>query len=380
MGTSLRVVGSTARSFALAAGFTAHALAQTSEPPAKPPSNQSQLFPPKLALAGAFILPTISYSQEIGFGVGAEVLFPFLLSASETAHPSEVRVKGLVTFKGQTRLDVSTALYFRDGAHFLKARVSHRGTSERFYGIGPSTPVSHEEIYRPRRFLAYIEGFHQVSPYFKAGLRAEMEFFEFLEREVGGQLEDPTYANTSGETALGLGVALEWDTRDRRYGPTRGLYYQVFGMLFDDALGSDFDFNNYNIDLRNYFSLGPEHVLATQLFLYGATDSPPFWRLASLGGRVHTRGYRRDRFLDQVLVAVQGEYRAPVVWRLSASVFGGVATVAPAIATLEFQYLHPTIGFGLNMHYKANKAIVARLDNGFGEDGIRIDFGISESF
>ena len=378
--TNRRVVWFAARVILPAVVFTAHAIAQTSDPPPKPPGNQSQLFPPKMALGGAFVLPTVHYSQEIGFGLGAEVLFPFLLSPGQEARPSEVRLKGLVTFKGQTRFDFSTSLYFRDGTHFLRARVSHRGTSERFYGIGPNTPTSNAEVYRPRRLLAYVEGFHQVLPYFKAGVRGEMEFFEFLERTAGGQLEDPTYANTSGEMALGLGVVLEWDTRDRRYSPSRGLYYQVFGLLFDDALGSDFDFNNYNIDLRNYFSLGPEHVFATQLFLYGATDSPPFWRYASLGGRVHTRGYRRDRFLDQVLVAVQGEYRAPVVWRLSASVFGGVATVAPSVSTLEFQYLHPTIGFGLNLHYKANRTIVARLDNGFGEDGIHIDFGINESF
>lgn len=364
------------------AAIAARAGAQTADAESPAPSkNKSQLFPPKMVVGRAFFLPTVSYAEERGFGVGGEVLVPFRLPGNTSeSHPSEVRGRGQVTMKGQAQLELSSLLYWRDETHALRAKLSHRGTAERFYGIGPDTPESNEETYRPRRLLAYVEGLHTILPYFKAGVRVEFEFFEFRERQPGGALESPQYSSQSGERVIGTGVVLEWDRRDRRYAPKRGYYYQVFGLLFDDALWSDFDFYNYNVDLRNYFSVLPGHVLATQVFLYGTTDNPPFWRHASLGGRAHSRGYRRDRYLDKNLLTVQAEYRAPVVWRLSLSGFGGVAAVAPELAKFRWEHLHPTVGFGLNAHYRKNQAIIARFDTAFGEEGIRFDLAINESF
>ena len=358
------------------------ATAQTEETEAaKAGQNKSQLFPPKMAIGSAYFLPLVSYAEERGFGFGGEALLPFRLAGNDvTTHPSEVRVRGQVTLKGQAQLDLATTLYWRNGQHMLRARVSHRGTAERFYGIGPDTPESDKETYIPRRLQTYVEGLHSLLPYFRAGVRLEFEFFEFRERQQDGLLQAPLYSSQSGEHVLGTGVVLEWDRRDRRYNPTHGYYYQMFGMLFDNSLGSDFDFTAVNVDLRNYFTLHPGHVLATQVFYYGTTDDPPFWRLASLGGRAHSRGYRRDRYLDKVLFSVQAEYRAPVIWRLSLSGFAGTAAVAPEIPQFRWEHLRPTVGFGINAHYKKNEAILARLDTAFGEEGVRWELAINESF
>jgi hypothetical protein len=144
----------------------------------------------------------------------------------DNPHPSEVRARGQVTMKGQAQLELSTALYWRNGEHALKAKVSHRGTAERFYGIGPDTPESNEETYRPRRQLAYVEGLHSLLPSFRAGVRLEFEFFEFVDRYPGGALQAPEYSSQRREV-VGTGIALEWDRRDRRYAPTRGYYLDL---------------------------------------------------------------------------------------------------------------------------------------------------------
>lgn len=377
-----RVVAPCLAGFLAATSLLLHgATASGEEKPTKVPPAHSQLFPPKVALGRSYILPTVHYSTESGFGLGAEMLYPFRFPGTTAATQiSELRAKGRVTFKGETRLELESTLFWAGGKHYLKTKVSHLGTSERFYGIGPDTPESNKEVYRPRRLLAYAELFHQVVPDFKAGVRLEMEFFEFREVAPDGKLSAPQYARTTGETVFGAGVAMDWDTRDQRYSPTSGLYYQVFGMYYDDALSSDFDFTNFNVDLRNYFTLKPHHVLATQVFLYGVTNDPPFWRYASLGGRVHSRGYHRDRYLDKVLAAAQAEYRAPVFWRLSISPFAGVATVGRAVDKLAVAYLRPTVGFGLNVHYRGNSAIAARLDTAFGLEGPHFELGIGNSF
>src|SRR5262245_2998559 len=137
----------------------------------KKSASQLQFFPPKMALGRLFVLPLVSYADERGFGVGGEFLFPFRLSGNNPeSHPSELRARAQVTFKGQTQIDLASTLYWGDGKHVLRARVSHRDTAERFYGVGPDTPQSNEEVYRPHRFQAYVEGFHNVLPYFRAGV------------------------------------------------------------------------------------------------------------------------------------------------------------------------------------------------------------------
>jgi hypothetical protein len=106
---------------------------------------------------------------------------------------------------------------------------------------------------------------------------------------------------------------------------------------------------------------------------------PPFWRHASLGGRA-IRAATVATAIWTRSCSLQAEYRAPVVWRLSLSGFGGAAAVAPEIPKFRWEHLHPTVGFGINAHYKKNQAIIARFDTAFGEEGIRFDLAINESF
>lgn len=341
----------------------------------------SRLFPPRVSMGRVYYLPTVHYREETGFGIGGEVLYPFRWPGSgPVSRPSDLRAKGRVTFKGQLQLELSTTVFWSEGSHYLKAKVRYYDTAQRFYGIGPDTPSSAKEIYRPRRYLAYVEVFHRIVPNLLGGVRVEAEHFESIEVDPNGQLNAPEYLAFNETTMVGAGVALDWDTRDSRYYPTRGSYYQAFALIFDENLGSQLNMKNYHFDLRNYFLMPTGHILATQIFVFDTPDNPPFWRMASLGGRSHTRGYRRDRYLDHLLVAAQAEYRFPLWKRFGTSAFLGWAAVAPGWSTLQAKYLRPTLGFGLNYRYGRNDAILARLDTAFGHEGIEFEFSLTESF
>jgi len=172
------------------------------------------------------------------------------------------------------------------------------------------------------------------------------------------------------------------DTRDRRHSPTSGFYYQGLALVFDETLGSDYDFNNYNIDLRNYFRISGRNVVATQVFLYAARGTAPIWRLAELGGREHTRGYRLGRFRDRVLLAAQAEYRTDLVGRFGLVVFGGVGDVAPTYTSFELEHLHPTVGAGLRIRVAKTEdnPLKARFDAAAGDETVRFYFGFDEAF
>jgi outer membrane protein assembly factor BamA len=293
---------------------------------------------------------------------------------------SDIKLKGRITSKGQGEAESTLRLRWGDGKYYIKSRVNVNTLALRFYGIGPNTPSSNEEIYHPQRVLAYFEIFRNLFLDLKAGLRYEFDYFKFLDYDKNGILATESIRNTTNKKIFGGGVLLDWDTRDRKYSPTSGSHHQFFALFFDDKLGSEINFNNYNIDLRNYFSLGAGHVLATQFFIYIANGDPPFWRLAALGGRAHTRGYRRGRYLESCLLAFQGEYRLPVLWRLGLVGFAGLGDVAPSIRKLQFEHMRPSFGAGIRFALGSPDKVRARFDVGLGGDSVRFYVSFDEAF
>jgi outer membrane protein assembly factor BamA len=328
-------------------------------------------------------LPAVRLTSETGFGLGGKILREFYLARKEGAVPSDVQLKGEYTFKGQKRIELVTNLRSCNDCYSLKATARYDDLALRFWGLGPDTPAENEEIYRPRDLRAYVEILRRLHSPFKLGLRYEFEHFRIIQKEPTGLLATSAVPGLGGKHVFGAGVTLDYDTRDRFYSPTRGSYYQFFSMWFDEHLGSDYDFNVYNLDLRNYFRLAEQHILATQIFLYAAMGDAPFWRYAALGGRHHTRGYRKGRFLDHTLLAFQGEYRFPVWRQCSGVLFGGLGDVAPKLGQLRLETMRATAGAGLRFQPKPDHFLKMRLDMAAGAEGMgsmRFYLGLDEAF
>lgn len=341
----------------------------------------SRWLPPRMAFGSVVYVPQASYSSEASLGLGGQVFYGFQWPVGNGGGPSsDLRLKGRVTLKGQGKIEIRLNSSFGNGDFGTNLKLSYDSMPRRFYGIGPDSRKSDEEIYRPQDFLAYIEIIRKIVPRLRFGIRYEVERQKLLEVEPGGILDLEDIRGKNQEYVLGLGVLLDLDTRNRRYSPTSGSYYQFFAMIFDEELGSKFDFNVYNLDLRNYFSFSAEHVLATQFFIYSARGNAPFWRNAALGGRGHTRGYRKGRYLDRLLVAGQAEYRFPVYRRLGGVVFAGLADVSPTIRDIELEHMRPSIGGGIRYRPGSRSGIKGRIDVGFGGEGTRVYLSLGEAF
>lgn len=339
-------------------------------------------FPPRFYLAGAFCLPKVTYSDRRGLGLGGDAVYPFRWPGTSGEVPgSELALQGRVTLEGQTELDMSAELH--PLRHYgLRARVAHETLVEHYYGVGPDAPASAEEVYRPGDSHVYVELFRDVRADFRLGWRFEVERVELLETEPGGSLgSGETRGSRGGEVAVGTGLVLDWDRRDSRHFPRRGFYLQSFALFFDEEFGSDFDFNNYHLDVRGYLPAGERQVLAFQAFTYAAKGQPPFWHLAELGGRPHSRGYRRGRYRDRVFVAGQVEYRTPLVWKLGLAAFVGVADLASDLERLEARYLRASFGGGPRFFVGGpGSEVTVRFDVGFGGEVPRYYFSLGEAF
>ncbi len=339
------------------------------------------LIPPRVTRGGFIAVPIASYSQESGVGLGGEILKPFCMPGGERcSRLSDVRLRGRATFEGHLSTRFETNLRWNEDRCFARAMVSYADVPRHFWGVGPKTPDEDEEIYQPQRIRAYLEYLRAVVSRLKLGVRYEIERVDLLDSEEGGLFDTRDYRGESRSQVAGLGAIFDFDLRDRRYSPRRGLYYQAFALFFDEEFGSDHDFNNYSLDLRHYHALAGNHVLAAQFFAYAAKGSPPIWRYAALGGRSHTRGYNLGRYLDRVLIAFQAEYRMPICWRLGAVFFGGMGDVAPRMKEMRLDAMRPTLGAGLRLGTGPEDMIKISLDTAFGEGVPRFYLYLGDSF
>jgi outer membrane protein assembly factor BamA len=158
------------------------------------------------------------------------------------------------------------------------------------------------------------------------------------------------------------------DVRDNTIFPTGGRYYQLALFGAATALGSDFGYAGVRLDLRHYLSPGARHVFALRLFGDARSGTPPFDLLPQLGGDVLLRGYYQGRFRDQVLVAAQGEYRSPVLWRIGVVAFAEAGQVAPHAGDLAFDGFKASLGGGLRFLLAPREGVNIRADYGWGFD------------
>lgn len=333
---------------------------------------------PRLEWGGLIYLPKVYYSAETSVGIGGELLHTFAYFGSQ--RDSDVELEGRMMAKGQGEAGATLNLGWTEDRRSAKSKVVFTNIPRYFYGIGPDTPSGAKEVFQRQSLLYYLELFHRVVSHVRVGVRAEAEQAQVLQKKPDGLLDHLTIPGVKRSTVVGAGVLADWDSRNDRFWPTRGGYYQAFYMKFDDGLQSDFNFDVTYAELRQFIPTATNHVLALQAIVYSTKGNPPFWRLAEMGGRSHSRGYERGRYRDKVLIAFQAEHRFAVWRRLGLVGFAGLADVAPRLRRMKLEHMRPTYGGGVRFRVGGiDHRVNARLDLAYGE-GFHLYFKLGEAF
>jgi len=103
----------------------------------------------------------------------------------------------------------------------------------------------------------------------------------------------------------------------------------------------------------------------------------PFDLMPQLGGDVLLRGYFAGRYRDRQLLALQGEYRTPVWWRLGLVGFAGIGQVADNWGALGLGHFHPSAGVGARFQLSRTEGLNIRADYGWGFDAGTTGFYLS---
>lgn len=322
-------------------------------------------------------VPAFGYEPETRFYLGAVALVTWHPTPGDTTtRPANAKVEVNITQNRQLILTSDWTAFTPHERYLTQGTVSYLRFPEDYWGVGNHTPNTSREHYDSRRLEVRIAVLRRLRPFLYAGPRTVVQNIWNVAPAVGGLLDRRTVPGARGGWSVGAGAGAVYDSRRNLLTPGSGAYAALAVTVFSPALGSEFRFTRYDLDMRRY---QPVHqlVLAGQLTATVHTGEPSFRMLALLGSDAAMRGYYRGRYRDRQLVTGQLEVRAPLYWRLGAVAFAGAGQVARGLHDLGFGQLKPTVGGGLRLLVDRQENINLRLDYavGRGSTGFYISFG-----
>src|SRR5690606_9699959 len=154
---------------------------------------------------------------------GVRALKIFRLQRYDAAiRPSSMPLTLLYTLKKQIIFTAGLDLWLNENAHNLKARVELSDYPFEFYGIGNNIPSSNKEPYASRYGLVRLSYQKKIARGLYVGPRYEFRTDHIYKKETGGMLDLGQVPGSRSFRASGLGLLVNYDTRDNIFQPTGG--------------------------------------------------------------------------------------------------------------------------------------------------------------
>lgn len=346
-------------------------------------SARMELPPVKLShRASLKAFPYAYYTPETEFAIGAGGIFTFYTAPDTVLLPSKVAASAYYSTRKQYKVSLNPELYLKRNQMFAKLYADVGEAVNKFYGVGNETSDLGLEDYVMFSWGVKAEYQYQAKllNVTRTGFLYEYHREQVTDKRQNPDLLDDTLTGSDGGAISGIGYSALIDSRDHIFFPNKGGRYALEIMVYPDGLGSEFNYNVTTVDLRQYRSLSPDHVLAFQAYGQFAGGNIPFYRLPSLGGQNRMRGYFYGRYVDRYYVAGQVEYRQYFWQRLGLVVFAGLGDVANGYRDFALREFKVSAGAGLRLKFNQEEKVNLRVDLGVGRETSGVYFGLEEAF
>ena len=325
---------------------------------------------------------TPSYTREAGFGIGGAMTGLYRIDRRDSiAIPSDLFISLNASLNGFFVLTFKGNNIFPSSHSRLSYKIELYRKRLDFWGIN-SDEAAHnpKSQYDRRQIDLQTEYITHVAKHFFAGfsLRADYTDARHVLNPEYLLGERPQYYVT------GLGLSLEYDSRDNLLTPTRGVHVAYRPMFFWKALGNaPSSFFNHTFIVNAYTKMWKGSVLAYDL--YGSLNSsrtPWTMRQMVASDGIRMRGYYMGSYIDNCQIATQLEYRQNVYKRIGFTVWGGAATLFSAPKEFSQKNIRPQWlpNFGIGLRFEVKHNVNARIDYGFGRHTSGLLFAIGEAF
>lgn len=323
------------------------------------------------------LLPIIARTEETGMQYGAMAVY-FPEKASSGSRASSVGLSARTTQKNQHIADLFSEFNLAGGEWTIKPRITYEVWPANYYGIGNNTPAT-PELYNSDNMEAhlYLERLVGENYFTGAGYRYRKDTIKPL---AGGNLVSSGLPGATGMEISGLEASIGYDTRDNIFAPYTGDLLSLEAFLYRGFLGSAFDYEVGQVDLRHYIEVADNNVLAlAMIFRYSSTGTP-LLELSSPDGAKLLRGIENGRYRDQDMLSLQTEYRFPVWWRFGATLFGEAAQVSASPSQFAADRFKYGVGAGVRFALNPSERYNARLDVSYVDGGMGVVIYIKEAF
>jgi hypothetical protein len=309
--------------------------------------------------------PVIYYSPETSLGLGAMAVVTFRDKDGDGQdRPDSISLIGSYTLENQMSVLVSPDLFFNDQKGELKCVAGYADMPTRFYGIGNGAELDADELsdleeeYAIKSSSLAASFVHQVYRKLRLGMNYQFKNNSLYDKEDDNRIDGENLPGSDGGVTSGVGPSLDWDSRDNMFYPTSGGWYRLDATFFRDWLGSDFEYSRYMLDLRYFFTLKAEHILAVQAVAAQVDGDVPFYELLF----PLIRGVDNRFFVDEKMVTFQAEYRFPIHRRFSGAAFIAVGDAQRNWSDFELEEIKYGCGAGIRYALNPNEKINIRFD------------------
>ena len=326
------------------------------------------------------VAPIPISNPTVGTGL-AVVVMPFYHLGPESPL-SNTAVAAGVTSSGSWGVGAAQSTRLRGDKLRLDGFLGYVDLRYRFYGTGASAGTDGTSVPIVQKGLAFApELLLQVAKRTFVGVRyrgvrveTAVEDNSVLPPAVAEALPNSVTVFSSG-----FGPRVTFDTRDHDMNPSAGVLIDFRSNFADEAFGSDFTYQTYELSGNVYHRAGPG-VIALRAMACHASDRTPLFDLCLFGANNDLRGYEVGRYRDRAMVAAQAEYRFPVHGRWGGVVFGGWGKVASAFDRMSDEPDLPSIGVGVRWLAAEKARVNLSVDVARSRDDTSLYVYVKESF
>jgi hypothetical protein len=160
----------------------------------------------------------------------------------------------------------------------------------------------------------------------------------------------------------GLGVVIDYDSRNNPFNPEQGAFYHANYISFDSALGSDVDYGAYQLKGLNYWRL-PRNFGLNLRVQYDGIDAPQDERLpVYVPPYIQLRGIPAVRYQGRAVAVVEVEGTWTFRQRWKFSLFSGTGRAAESFSALSDAGNQSTVGVGFRYLLARRYGIAMGLD------------------
>lgn len=330
-------------------------------------STQTVSKPKKLSLTP---FPAIFYAPENGFGFGALVVPVYNFGSDSLTRDSSGQLLAYYTTKKQSSFQFSYTIYTNRENWAILGETRFEDAPIFYYGTGNENAeddrglINYKLFFTQNRVLKQLERNFFAGGQFQINRIGPVVITPMEENGNPNRLEQRPASELDGSTVVGLGPSFLFDSRDNVINAYKGSYVEMGSYFNHRVLGSEFNFNRYNFDLRHYISPGGDgkHVLALQGRMVLETGSVPFRELAWFGGHRNMRGFYEGRFRDKSMALLQAEYRLHFTKRHGVVLFGSTGKLAPGFSGLDFSENQYSAGLGYRFMLNPKDRVNIRID------------------